>query len=354
MQYSTSQTILGLVQAGATVTLIAPDYPGDREFDKSQPYAIIRWRGFGYLGALKRMWRAFRELRVNRYDCLLLMGYETELAYGVCSFLRRPVTKLFVLAAGTRLQLPNKSRLVTLVRDWLICRAYSHAKTVITISNAVRDTIVERMGKRLQIVKIPRPIDEDLWYRDPSPKGDLPFSLITVSRIYDQKNIQAVLRILRRLKNERCAITYYVVGDGDYVPALKKLANELGLEDEVVFTGVLAPEEIVALGSRVHVFVLLSIANNGIGETFGRVYLESAAMRVPSIAYESMGTRESVADQAGWLFSPGDEEGVFQQLLTLYRERDLLEERSARALAWYLEHFRKSVVAEKILRVLRS
>jgi glycosyltransferase involved in cell wall biosynthesis len=78
-----------------------------------------------------------------------------------------------------------------------------------------------------------------------------------------------------------------IVGDGEMLPELRKLAKEPGLEDKVQFTGKVSEDEKWKLLYSSICLVLPSTA-----EGWGVVLTEAAAAGTPSVAYDIPGTRE--------------------------------------------------------------
>jgi glycosyltransferase involved in cell wall biosynthesis len=111
--------------------------------------------------------------------------------------------------------------------------------------------------------------------------------LISITRLHptEPKGIDLVIRSLPSLPN----VDYQVVGEGEALPSLRALAEELGVVERVQFSGCLSePDKHAALAAS-HALVLPS-SNEG----FGIVYLEAMAHRKPCLAAQVGGAPEVV------------------------------------------------------------
>ncbi|OGP61745.1 MAG: hypothetical protein A2V67_10320 [Deltaproteobacteria bacterium RBG_13_61_14] len=79
----------------------------------------------------------------------------------------------------------------------------------------------------------------------------------TIGRLHPQKGVDLLLRALRELKGQFPALKTLIVGEGPALPALRALASDLGLVQDVIFTGlrrdvpnILAAADLLVLASR--------------------------------------------------------------------------------------------------------
>lgn len=125
-----------------------------------------------------------------------------------------------------------------------------------------------------------------------------PVRVLSVTRLHpaEPKGIDLMLRALVALPE----VEYTVVGTGDALPALQRLATELGVAARVRFTGALSDAQRDAELQRCDVFALPSR-----GEGFGIVYLEAMAHGKPCLAAQVGGAPEVVKDgETGLVVAP--------------------------------------------------
>ena len=131
-----------------------------------------------------------------------------------------------------------------------------------------------------------------------------PFVIGSVGRIQPVKDQAALVRAFARLVAERrelrARLRLAIVGDGPLLPALRELAQSLGVADIAWFPGAL--DDVPEVLRLFDVFVLPSL-NEGISNTI----LEALASGLPVAATRVGGNVEIVDDgRTGRLFAPGD------------------------------------------------
>lgn len=104
--------------------------------------------------------------------------------------------------------------------------------------------------------------------------------LLSLSRVSYEKNIQAIIHQLPAVLSENSRIKLVIVGDGPYLQALKELAVSSGVEDHVVFTGMIAHDQVGLYYKACDFFISASTS-----ETQGLTYIESLASGKPIIAH---------------------------------------------------------------------
>jgi len=103
--------------------------------------------------------------------------------------------------------------------------------------------------------------------------------VIFAGRLIKEKNVDLLLRAVALLKEDIPGIKCIVVGDGPERGRLEQLVKELGLEDNVKFTGFLSNyRDVISYLKGSKVFVLLSVR-----EGFGIVVLEANACGLPAV-----------------------------------------------------------------------
>ncbi len=116
------------------------------------------------------------------------------------------------------------------------------------------------------------------------------------------KGVDEVLETMPSLLLKVPNLKYLVAGDGNDVPRLVEKTRRLGLENEVIFTGLLNETEKADHYRLADVFVM-----PGKGEGFGFVFLEALACGVPAVGSQLDGSREALREgELGELADPND------------------------------------------------
>lgn len=100
--------------------------------------------------------------------------------------------------------------------------------------------------------------------------------LVSIGRLAKEKNLDQIIGYMKRMETGN--ITLLIVGDGPYRQKLEKDVRDSGLEGKVIFTGMIAPEEIPYYYHLGDIFV--SASNS---ETQGLTYMEALASGLPAI-----------------------------------------------------------------------
>ena len=348
MQFSTQQTLLALAQQGVEVELLCPTHVASETVDNLMPFEVIRATKGTYLAAIKRTLIIRKLWKDGGYDQLLLMGHYEEVAYGLLSsfYPVRPI----ILAAGTRLPFDG-GFIKKWIRNSLLCRAYKKSKKIIAISSATENYINEYCDCiNTKFIQIPRPIDGNIWKRLRNKKNK-DFILVTFGRLEKAKNIQEVIDVVDSLKSKIPNIKYWIVGDGEYELQLKNKVKKLGLHNNVSFYQSMSQEKVVDLIQDVDVNILLS--RHYAGESFGRVYVEGAAVGLPAIGYSSEGVKVAINHQhSGYLCDVGNLICVENAIYELYADKNLYRQMKSNALSHYEQNFTLEKVGQKIKKVL--
>lgn len=163
--------------------------------------------------------------------------------------------------------------------------------------------------------------------------------LLSLSRVSYEKNIQAIIHQLPAVLSENSRIKLVIVGDGPYLQALKELAVSSGVEDHVVFTGMIAHDQVGLYYKACDFFISASTS-----ETQGLTYIESLASGKPIIAHGNLYLDDLITDKMfGTLYYAESElsDAIIDAILeTPQMNQRLLDEKRYEISA---QHFGKSV-----------
>lgn len=154
-----------------------------------------------------------------------------------------------LLPSGTRLiaretivvSRNSREGLFGLLRPFIYRTLYPRFETVICQSGDMRDDLVKAFSlppENLRIIPNPVDIDRIIRLADEGPPPPRPSDrtfLVFAGRLTRQKGVDLLLRALAVLPRKTRHLA--ILGDGPEKPALQRLAKELGIADEVVFSG---------------------------------------------------------------------------------------------------------------------
>jgi glycosyltransferase involved in cell wall biosynthesis len=221
--------------------------------------------------------------------------------------LRHPETEKFAAHCYWRLQIPNAAR-----RSSFIITDSEHARQEIMADYGVPpERIKAVMLGFAPAMLAPRDADKGGEIR---ARYGLPERyLLYVGTIQPRKNIDTLIEAYNRLRQERQFTPKLVIvgRKGWLYDRLFARIDELGLVDEVIFTGFVPDEELPYLYDGALVFAYLSFF-----EGFGLPPLEAMACGVPVVTSNATSLPEVVGD-AGVTVPPADLEQVTAALASI-------------------------------------
>lgn len=201
----------------------------------------------------------------------------------------------------------------------LIRNIWKHAARVIANSSGLR-LLALQTNTQQRIDMIPNGIDTAEFRPDIAREVDGIFRILCVSRITPRKGIRYLIEgfDLLRKKNQS-KMELWIIGEGDELPELRKLAQDLGLHQSVKFFGRVAHEKLASFYGLADVFVLPSL-NEGMSNTM----LEALASGLPIVATVTGGTEELVADgENGWYIEKESSADIASKLEIVLTDADV-------------------------------
>jgi N-acetyl-alpha-D-glucosaminyl L-malate synthase BshA len=209
---------------------------------------------------------------------------------------------------------------------------------VTAVSDSLKSDTIRELGITRDIRVIPNFLDcaknrrRDVTGLCDSLKAPGQKLLIHVSNFRPVKRVNAVVEIFARVRRT-IPSRLLMVGDGPDAAAANRLAESLGVADDVTFLG--EQDDVVALLSAADVFLLPSAQ-----ESFGLAQLEAMACGVPVVASRVGGIPEVVQDGVnGFLHAPEDIGGMAASAITLLSDEVLHRQFSEAASRLATERF---------------
>ncbi|MBW6440614.1 glycosyltransferase family 4 protein [Patescibacteria group bacterium] len=172
--------------------------------------------------------------------------------------------------------------------------------------------------------------------------------LITASRLVEEKNIKFIVESFSLMKKKFGKIKLMIVGDGAVRKELEEMAKNIGLEKDVVFTGLVDKNEIINLYQASDIFVFASHT-----ETQGLVAVEAMAAGSPVVAIRASGIEDIVQDGEDGFLTSNSEEEFAEKVLQIAGNEELRKKMAEKA----KENARKFEIVpwvEKIVKLYRS
>jgi len=203
---------------------------------------------------------------------------------------------------------------------------YKSAQKIICISAKVQQLLMDGMDSTVATEVVYNGTDINRFAPDSKPEGskggskqESPPSILIVGNLLAGKGHELVLRALAQLKDSHPGLQCHIIGEGGDRNCFARLANDLGISEQVVFLGRRTRSEVAAAMRNCTVFVLPSRY-----EGLGCVYLEAMACGKPAIACCGQGIDEIIHHGVnGWLIPVDGLEELVQGLQALLGNTEL-------------------------------
>jgi teichuronic acid biosynthesis glycosyltransferase TuaC len=146
--------------------------------------------------------------------------------------------------------------------------------------------------------------------------------LLSVSNLINTKGHDLTIKAFAYLRKEYKNLQLVIIGTGVEEHNLKKLSKNLGVSDDVIFTGQLSNSEVMKYLKKCEIFVLPSWR-----EGFGVAYIEAMANNKCVVACKGEGISDVILDGInGILIEPRDLDSLIQNLEMLIKNEDLTKQ----------------------------
>jgi glycosyltransferase involved in cell wall biosynthesis len=172
--------------------------------------------------------------------------------------------------------------------------------------------------------------------------------LLYVGRLAPEKNLDFMLSSLEPVLKADPQLRLLLVGGGPLLDALKVLCQELGIENQVIFSGFVDPAKLKDVYAAGDAFVFASRT-----ETQGVCITEAMAAGLPCVVVGAMGAAEALEDGIeGFIVPP--HQSRFAAAVRQLMDNDNLRAQMAKAAAARSEEYSLQSSASRIFNVYRS
>jgi len=305
-----------LVRIGHEVDLVTMGFPGLPPFEIANGVRVHRVPNLRrrkhvctapeaasyFVSALKTVRRLTSE---NRYD-LIHSHFIFPDGLLARSIQRSTALPYLITAHGSDVPGYNPHRLQAAHRilSPLWTRVVRNAERIVCPSESLRLLVAKKSGSEGNLTIIPNGIDPGK-FRPDNPKGK---RILIVTRMLERKGVQYFLKALERFPIDH---EVNIVGDGPYLPTLRRMAKDQG--NKVSFLGWLdnRSSKFQELFETSNIYVFPSEAEN-----FPIVLLEAMAAGMAIITTGGTGCAEVVGDTA-MLVPPKDPSAIREALSQL-------------------------------------
>lgn len=312
-------------------------------------------KGF-YIRALKKGWglhnisSTFALLKLIKqskpdivHTCLFYANYHGRIA---AKLAKVPI----IVSEEQNVDKWKKKYLVFLLIDWLLSKVTDR---IIACSQAVKDFVLQ--NEKIETDKllfVPNTFDHKKFVNHSSIEkknikralglSDKDRIIGTVGSFSLQKGHIYLIKAMKEIVRNEPSCKLLMVGAGPLENELRKKADKLGLNKQIIFTG--KRRDIFNLFSILEIFVLPSL-----WEGLPLVSLEAMAMAKPVVASQIPGITEVVIDgENGILVAPKNSNLLAKAILDLLKDSDRSKKMGELGKARILKHYNPQTYVSKI------
>lgn len=236
-----------------------------------------------------------------------------------------------------------------------ISRNFCNRANVVVAPSQMIVSYLQRIGVKTPIVNIPTGVDleefSDLnpnWLEENYNIRPEDKVLLFVGRLGQEKNVTFLIKAFHTVQSKHPDCRLVMVGKGPQENMLRRMCRDLGIQDKVIFTGVLPRHKIVHCYASADLFVFPSVT-----ETQGLVIGEAKATGLPVVAIRAFGPAEMVYHgEDGFLTEPSH--SAFTTAIMDLLENKELYDRMSRNAQKKVSIISSSYCAERMLEVYRD
>jgi glycosyltransferase involved in cell wall biosynthesis len=245
--------------------------------------------------------------------------------------------------------LPHMDKYKGLLRRAVTRLVVSKASAVMPVTENLRKAMESHGLRNGNYQVIPNVVDMEMFDIREDISGRAKKSFIHVSCFEDkQKNISGILRVLKRLSEQRTDWACQMVGEGIHLEKLISYAKELNIEGRFVFFhGLKENDDLAGMMAEADFQVMFSRFEN-----LPVVILESFACGVPVLSTDVGGISEYINDELGLLIRSEDEDKLLEKISFMLDNHEEYNKIKIREYA--KSHFSKEVIGARLSEVYTS
>jgi len=200
-----------------------------------------------------------------------------------------------------------------------------HSKRTICVSDSIFDEFLFSRFIRKKYVVLPNVVDLS-HVKMLADKKEETYDICFLGRMTQQKSPLGFVRIVRKISEHLPNISAIMIGDGELMSETQELANQLGLQGHITFTGFLKNPYSILQSTRILIMPSLY-------EGFGLTAIEAMSLGKPVIA-SMVGGLKNVVDVNCGVFCNNENEFAEAAIMLLtddelYQKKSCAAERKA-------------------------
>ncbi len=286
------------------------------------PYQYLKKKHGLHLASMYHLFKFFYK---NKPSVIFLHGVTFGIISALCYKIINPGTRILVRDTQAH-HLKTKA-------EWFwmfFCVAL--AKRIVVLTEASGEGIKKKfgwlVGKR-KLVTIPNGLNMAKYQPVCFAPTEKKIAIGMQSRLQPIKDHSTLIKAFKIVKDKLpdYTLSLHIAGDGETMPDVKKLIEELGLSQHVVLYGMLNEKELLDFMQSLQIYVHATF-----GETLSNSIMQAMACGLPVIASDVWGVNNMINhDKNGWLYTSKDHEQLadkIELLITKPKSRKALGDKA--------------------------
>jgi glycosyltransferase involved in cell wall biosynthesis len=230
-----------------------------------------------------------------------------------------------------------------------IFEAYETADFLIAVGNELKKELREYANRPIEVIH--NMVDLKLFNIDENSNNENlkvsgEFKFFSCGFLEDGKGMDCLIKAFTKaFKDEK--VTLRIGADGSLKPALKKLIEDLGMDEQIKLLGALSREEVSKEMKTCDVFALASEH-----ETFGVVYIEALASGKPVIGTDNGGAEDIISEDNGIIAKKKNVEDLTKALIKIKDNYEIYDKYKIREKTIF--SYSEKVLVEKLKGVYKK
>jgi len=162
--------------------------------------------------------------------------------------------------------------------------------------------------------------------------------ILSLGRLVKRKGQEKIIRLMPRILDAVPNAVFLIAGGGEERENLEQTAQEMQLQDRVIFLGKVKEAELPDLYSACDVFVLTALPSKDNWEGFGMVCLEAAYFGKPVVVANVGGLPEAVENEKTGFVVKNDEE-LLEKIVLLLKDEESAKKMGEEGKRWVNDKF---------------
>ena len=268
-----------------------------------------------YLKAVKRIKKLIKELKPDIVHAHYLSSY------GLIGALVGFHPYIISVWGGDIYNFPSRSILHRMMIEYSLKKA----DKILSTSKAMALQTKKFTEKEIEVTPFGIDVDKFKPQKNESVFGPGDLVIGTIKTLEKKYGVEYLVRAFKLVKDKLPStnLKLLIVGGGSLTDSLKRLAKELNLEKDTIFTGFITPDEIPKYHNMLDVYVSLSTEDS---ESFGVAVLEASACEKPVVVSRVGGLPEVVEENVtGFVVQNKNIQEAAEALIKLISDKNLRE-----------------------------